>query len=422
VNSISDSEINHNRDKDTQFERVSGDSAAVALSTLHKRSENSEDGNHAPKRSEFLLGNSGELGAHLEFYGEGTQARAQRELVVKVCEDTLCENEFKVEKYRAHKVHYCRDCANGKRKRTLLFGVALKKEQEREQEKEDRKKNRKRGIIKTFSKASQRRLMNWGNALKLDVKACFVTLTFPDGYYDKLTSQKYVYADLRRFEHRFRRRFPNGAYIWRREQEERKSGIYKGEVFPHFHLLVVGCHPYALAQFVEKHWHDIAGMGDKNHYWVHSVERNQAVQMMRSRAQLVGYLRKGLGRVVSAEMAKQTQIKGKSWGRFWGIAIWKNFVRYLSPIIKENILDSEAVYLIRTFEKIIHVNLMKGIRARENIWKPKRHSYRSLKVGISTDDILRLLTPQGERVYRSTKRDYKKPFFIHAYEMGWLKV
>ena len=160
------------------------------------------------KRSDFSL-KTGELASHVSWYAEGSRARVQRELIQRSC--LKCHKPFTVEAYRADSVVCCRAC------RGLTGG--------------------KRGQVTRFSLSSRRRLMSWLNALTPGVKPFFLTLTYSDAYLNNLKPLDWK-RTLKVFELRFRRAFPEGAYIWKLEVTDRKSGVNKGALYPHFHLLV----------------------------------------------------------------------------------------------------------------------------------------------------------------------------------------
>lgn len=94
-----------------------------------------------------------------------------------------------------------------------------------------------RGRITQFSRESANRLRKRLASLKRIERPVFVTLTYPDvwGW-----SGEEIKADLDRFGKRFRRQFPDWAFVWKLETVARKSGTLEGVVMPHFHLLVYG--------------------------------------------------------------------------------------------------------------------------------------------------------------------------------------
>jgi hypothetical protein len=70
----------------------------------------------------------------------------------------------------------------------------------------------------------------------------FVTLTFPDDCFQDSVSAfgKTAKLHLDVLLKRMRRACPSACGIWRMEWKARKSGLYEGKLFPHFHLLVWG--------------------------------------------------------------------------------------------------------------------------------------------------------------------------------------
>lgn len=92
-----------------------------------------------------------------------------------------------------------------------------------------------RGCVKGFSGGSRRRMLRLVNSLRLDVLPWFITLTLPDVC--DLTSMSLVW---KRFCMRFKREFPGGSFVWRREWAIRRSGLGAGSLMCHWHLLVFG--------------------------------------------------------------------------------------------------------------------------------------------------------------------------------------
>ena len=96
-----------------------------------------------------------------------------------------------------------------------------------------------RGRITSFSRRSRFRMfkmiatIDWSNAMK----GLFVTLTFPDECWPHkaVDRMRWLAEWFRRME-RYAGR-PMSA-IWRCEWVERKSGIHRGNVLPHFHLII----------------------------------------------------------------------------------------------------------------------------------------------------------------------------------------
>jgi hypothetical protein len=86
----------------------------------------------------------------------------------------------------------------------------------------------------------------------------FVTLTFPD-FFPTQEDAKRLLDNLFK---RWKRRWPKVSAIWRMEVKDRKSGSNKGQVAPHFHLLVWGGIDMAQAS---KDWFEVNGESDYAH-------------------------------------------------------------------------------------------------------------------------------------------------------------
>lgn len=98
-----------------------------------------------------------------------------------------------------------------------------------------------RGAIREFSRQSRLRMLkmiakvNWDQA----GNGVFITLTFPD------TSMPMAAASRNRVLAEFMRRTEKHlgrpvSGLWRCEWVERKSGIYRGKLLPHYHLILFG--------------------------------------------------------------------------------------------------------------------------------------------------------------------------------------
>lgn len=71
---------------------------------------------------------------------------------------------------------------------------------------------------------------------------CFVTLTFPDASFNDSVSAFAAEAKnmLDVWLKRLARVWPGACGFWRLEWQSRKSGLYEGKLFPHFHLMIWG--------------------------------------------------------------------------------------------------------------------------------------------------------------------------------------
>lgn len=160
-----------------------------------------------------------------------------------------------------------------------------------------------RGTITGFSREARKRLMDFVAELRRDERPYFVTLTYPDHFPTDPETWK---NDLKKLFRRLSRRVPRAAVVWRLELETRKSGENKGQLAPHFHLLVYNTLDFDLASFIEEHWHDIAGDGDEKHRWVHSKQRGRekpkeaAVRLMQSWRHCAAYTAKELAKTAQS--------------------------------------------------------------------------------------------------------------------------
>jgi len=84
----------------------------------------------------------------------------------------------------------------------------------------------KRGIIRTFSRASRRRLMRFMARLKVrKIRATFLTLTFTE-----MVSHERARKVFKRFQMRIRRKFEEMSCVWRLEYQPSRGAI-------HYHLI-----------------------------------------------------------------------------------------------------------------------------------------------------------------------------------------
>lgn len=100
-----------------------------------------------------------------------------------------------------------------------------------------------RGKCKGFSFGSRRRMLNRLNSVSVAAPLpYFVTMTLPDEVFcdDVGEFAKRAKRWLDTFLKRLRRVCPSACGFWRIEWQSRKSGVYEGKLFPHFHMMVWG--------------------------------------------------------------------------------------------------------------------------------------------------------------------------------------
>ena len=100
-----------------------------------------------------------------------------------------------------------------------------------------------RGVCKGFSFGSRRRMLDRLNQVSVTAEhPDFVTLTLPDDSVQDSVAEfaKTAKLHLDILLKRLHRACPSACGFWRIEWKARKSGLYEGKLFPHFHLLVWG--------------------------------------------------------------------------------------------------------------------------------------------------------------------------------------
>lgn len=166
----------------------------------------------------------------------------------------------------------------------------------------DRDKHRgggSRGAVRRFSGQSRRRLLERIHTIKRNaLLPKFVTLTFPDFFPDQKTAKRRLDTLFKRW----RRRWSGTSAVWRMEVIDRKSGNSKGQVAPHFHLLVWGEFDVSVAS---QDWFEVCGASDYAH-----LKHGTDGEELRSWRGAVHYCAKYLAK---ADDAFATE------GRVWGV-------------------------------------------------------------------------------------------------------
>jgi len=133
-----------------------------------------------------------------------------------------------------------------------------------------KRRKKKRGKIYGFS--SKARLRMLCEAAKIDWDACgqcsFITLTYPD----LACEQSYKARTIHRFIfHRYLEKY-YGCHvptIWRIEWKPRQTGIFKGLLMPHIHIVVIGL-PCLSRWRIQVLWRKTLSYG--NYINVHSID------------------------------------------------------------------------------------------------------------------------------------------------------
>lgn len=164
-----------------------------------------------------------------------------------------------------------------------------------------------RGGVSSFSSRSRKRMLETFACLDSDrMKAkTFVTLTYPDG--DRPPAFDRSSLDLKNFLKRIKRRFPEASGLWRREQEERKSGDHVGVVYPHFHILFFNL-PFFDCDEVNRHWRDVLD---------HDGYARTEIKSVKDWRQAFGYVAKYMAKPLQPPQAAGSDPRsGERRGRF----------------------------------------------------------------------------------------------------------
>lgn len=192
-----------------------------------------------------------------------------------------------------------------------------------------------RGLVTGFSSASRRRLMRLIASLERDARPIFVTMTYPDVFPDDLAKWK---RDIDVFGKRLARKHPQAGFLWRIEFKERLTGANKGEIAPHFHLLVYGVGIRDLLGWVSDAWWSVVGSLDWDH-----LRAGTRVERI--------YSWGGIMRYVGKYIAKQDDYPAEWQGRAWGVVGRANLPWAVEVII--SLTEDESIKLVRLGRKMI---------------------------------------------------------------------
>lgn len=171
----------------------------------------------------------------------------------------------------------------------------------------------KRGKVRGFSRDSRKRLIEFMARVRYSGSLFFVTLTYPDVF--PVDDPETWRRHFENFRDRFERKFPNYRGIWRIEFQDRKSGDFKGQIAPHFHIMVFTTidpdeqRQNALADTMYGElapmWHEITESYDPNH-----LQHGVHVAPVRSRKHAYAYVSKYV-----AKLDNDSYEFGRRWGR-----------------------------------------------------------------------------------------------------------
>lgn len=167
-----------------------------------------------------------------------------------------------------------------------------------------------RGEIRGFSRAAQRRMrhrlmvVDWTSQ-----PSFFVGLTYHEDWPDPEGCQAHLKALRKRLERHFGGAFDSA--IWKKEYAKRRSGARRGDLAPHFHLVLfftVQVPVGELFLWLLRAWNDIAAPGDG---W-HRAHGSHVEEVHKSRGvdRLMAYLCKYLSKEIEVDFPT---------GRMWGV-------------------------------------------------------------------------------------------------------
>lgn len=170
-----------------------------------------------------------------------------------------------------------------------------------------------RGVVKTFSQRSRKRMLEKLAMLRDCSGGYFVTLTYPGRF-------MWTAAEVKRHIHTFSkallRRFPECGAFWRMELKERLSGESRGLIVPHFHLLLFGAHAPSLAymrRWIKTTWSRIVAYPDSERRMV----RTQC-DVINSRRHAANYASKYAAKCEDSTLVLFQDENSDTWGRHWG--------------------------------------------------------------------------------------------------------
>jgi len=199
-----------------------------------------------------------------------------------------------------------------------------------------------RGSVSGFSRRSRKRLIELLCKLDEIDDALFWTLTYPSEFPDQFDVFK---RDLDTFLKRVKRRWPDAAWIWRVEPQQRGA--------PHYHLIIWNI-PNGLRRvrlWVTLAWAQIAHQHDK-----HNGEYATRVERINSRRHAMHYASKYSAKVSGEDDQKQ-------WGRRWGyggsVRIRKVCVRFekieFCYMFRRFLLDQTRRISPRWYERLLEL-------------------------------------------------------------------
>lgn len=185
-----------------------------------------------------------------------------------------------------------------------------------------------RGRVTGLSRASRNNLLRQFSKLDRShlVAGLFVTLTYHwlDDYGSLVTSKRH----LDNFFKRIRYKYPDAAWVWRLEPQER--GV------AHYHVVVLGV-PHIPHEWIARIWNRIAAPGDLQHLAA-GTQVKRVKDYKGASAYISKYLQKDKG-----------QFDEEYPGRYWGSG--GKLELYLGQVVALRIAGAAAPALFRTLDK-----------------------------------------------------------------------
>jgi hypothetical protein len=188
-----------------------------------------------------------------------------------------------------------------------------------------------RGMIKGFSKQSRRRILRIVATIKRIEKPVFVTCTYPDNFPTEGAAMK---THLTKFFKRITRAFPGAIVLWRLEPQKRKSGTNKGEIAPHYHMLIWKVPFGKLWEWIPVNWYEVVNSGDEKH-----LLAGTRVEPVRSVHGVLNY--------TSKYICKSLEFVVEGWGRYWGIINRDDFKTIQGKSVSVQIDSRTAMTVLR---------------------------------------------------------------------------
>jgi hypothetical protein len=208
-----------------------------------------------------------------------------------------------------------------------------------------------RGAVRSFSRASRKRLIELFATLKGGEKAVMITLTYGQHWPSPSASKDH----LRTFLQRIRRRWPHVSAIWRLEFQRRGA--------PHYHIILFNI-PFLPKQDVAAAWHSV--IGDEYADWSQGDPRAPftRIEAIKSRRRLIAYVSKYVAKSDEDEshqpapppQESNTGLDHAAYlhsGRFWGV-MNREALPYAAKVVIGLLMDERgerAFWTMRRYAK-----------------------------------------------------------------------